>query len=156
MSSSLWTKAESFEPRNITPAAALTRGFNGIMDRLAREIRRRRTYANLARLDDCTLKDIGLDRGMLPGVADRTSRNPARERRLIWAESRSQFRIRERGAKLLSCFVDIVFEARKRAAARDLRRLKRAWGRTSSKNSASASMTCRSVGRTSRVSAATL
>ena len=115
MSTSLLTRAESFGPRNIASPGAITRGLKDLLDRLSQQMRERRTYANLARLDDGTLKDIGLDRGMLPGVAHQASLKPACEPRPVWFESLNWLRIRERGGRLLFGFAKLVFEARKRA-----------------------------------------
>ena len=128
MSTSLCTKAESFKPRDIASPGAFTRGLEGLLDRLLQQIRERRTYADLAGLDDRTLKDIGLDRGMLLGIAHQVSLKPIRAPRPIWTANWSWLRIRERGDKLLFGFVKLVFEARKRAAARDLRRFEASLG----------------------------
>ena len=113
MSTSVW-KAEALESRNAASSGAFTQALGAVLDRLLWEIRR--------------LKDIGLDRGMLLGVANGLSLNSAREPRHTWAERGGWLRIRERGAKLLSGLAGIVFEARKRAAARDLRRFEAALG----------------------------
>ncbi len=128
MSTSLWTKAESFEPQVISSPGAFRRGLKGVVDRLAQAMRERRTYADLAGLDDRTLKDIGLERGMLLGVAYQASLKPARVPRSVRARSLTWPYLRGRGAKLLSGFPDIMFEARKRAAARDLRRFEASLG----------------------------
>src|SRR5215203_3258639 len=127
MSTSVW-KAEALESRNAASSGAFTQALGAVLDRLLWEIRRRRTYAALSALNDSTLKDIGLDRGMLLGVANGLSLNSAREPRPTWAERGGWHRIREQGAKLLSGLAGIVFEARKRAAARDLRRFEAALG----------------------------
>src|SRR5689334_9675251 len=89
MSTSLWTKAERFEPRPIASPDALTRGLTGLMDRLARAIRRRRTYAELAVLDDRALRAICLDRGMVPGVSERTSSRALAAHEAARAEART-------------------------------------------------------------------
>jgi uncharacterized protein YjiS (DUF1127 family) len=127
MSTSSW-KAESLAPHGIPLPSALARQPTGPLDRLVRESRRRRTYADLAGLDYRTLKDIGLDRGMLLGVSYQASRKPARAARPSWAESWTLPRLRGCGVKLLSSLVALVFEARERAAARDLRRFEACLG----------------------------
>ena len=101
MSTSVW-KAEALESRNAASSGAFTQALGAVLDRLLWEIRRRRTYAALSALNDSTLKDIGLDRGMLLGVANGLSLNSAREPRHTWAERGGWLRIRERGAKLPS------------------------------------------------------
>ena len=126
MSASLCTKAEGFGPRDIALPGTFARGLRGIVDRLSLEIRRRRTYASLSALDDRTLKDIGLDRGMLLGAAYEASHRFDGGRLRPWPKR--PVRLRERGARLLSCLVDMVVEARKRAAARDLRRFEASLG----------------------------
>jgi len=126
MSTSLWTKAEPFGPQDIVSPGTFTRGLKGIVDRLSRQIRRRRAYADLAALDDRTLKDIGLDRGMLLGAAYEASHRFDGGRLRPWPKR--PVRLRDRGARLLSCLVDMVVEARKRAAARDLRRFEASLG----------------------------
>ena len=83
MLTSLLTKAESLELWDIASPGSLTRGLNGLLDRLLQQIRERRTYADLAGLDDHTLKAIGLDRGMLLGIAHQVSLKPIREPRPI-------------------------------------------------------------------------
>ncbi len=128
MSTSLCTKPESFEPRDIASPGAFTRGLEGLLDRLLQRMRERRTYADLAGLDDRTLKDIGLDRGMLPGIAHHASLKPACKPRPVWAASRSWLFIREHGGRLLSGLIKLVFEARRRAALHDLRRFEASLG----------------------------
>ena len=128
MSTSLCTKAEGFERRNIASPAVFTRGLKGLLDRFLQGMRGRRTYADLVGLDDRMLKDIGLDRGMLLGIAHRASLKPSCKPRSVWTASRSWLFIREHGGRLLSGLVKLVFEARKRAPLRDLRRLEASLG----------------------------